>query len=93
MWLSYRCFLAKDKETIPLFGAYGLANQLGSIEYARARRFREKLDGWLELIRLLWPECPARISSDGTGLLVDHAYSILVNERENLSMAATGGIS
>src|SRR6476646_11051029 len=27
MWLSYRCFLAKDKEKIPLFGAYGLASQ------------------------------------------------------------------
>jgi hypothetical protein len=55
MWLSYRCFLAKDEETIPLFGAYGLANQLGSIEYARPRQFRERLDGWLESIRLLWP--------------------------------------
>jgi hypothetical protein len=93
MWLSYRCFLAKDKERIPLFGAYGLANQLGSIEYARPRRFREKLDGWLESIRLLWPECPARISSDGTGLVVDHAYSVLVNDRGNLAMAATGGMS
>jgi hypothetical protein len=93
MWLSYRCFLAKDKETIPLFGAYGLANQLGSIEYARPRRFREKLDGWLESIRLLWPECPARISSEGTGLVVDHACSVLVNNRGNLAMAATGEMS
>jgi hypothetical protein len=41
MWLSYRCFLAKGKETIPLFGLYGLADQLGSIEYAWLRRFRE----------------------------------------------------
>jgi hypothetical protein len=81
MWLSYRCFLAKDKETIPLFGAYALANQLGSIEYARPRRFREKLDGWLESIRLLWPECSAKISSDGTSLIVDHAYAVLANKR------------
>ena len=42
MWLSYRCFLAKDKETIPLFGIYGLANQLGSIEYARPRAVSRK---------------------------------------------------
>jgi hypothetical protein len=39
MWLSYRCFVAKGKETIPLFGAFGLVSQIGSIEYARPRRF------------------------------------------------------
>jgi Plasmid encoded RepA protein len=59
MWLTYRCFLAKEKETIPLFGSRGLASQIGSIEYARPRRFREELEQWLESIRLLWPECPA----------------------------------
>src|SRR6185437_11512360 len=93
MWLSYRCFLAKGKESIPLFGAYGLASQIGSIEYARPRRFREKLDLWLESIRVLWPECPAKIGSDGAGLFVDHAYSVLVNDRANLAMAVTGGMS
>ena len=81
MWLSYRCFLAKDKETIPLFGAYGLASQLGSIEYARPRRFREKLDSWLDSIRVLWPECPAKISTDGTSLVMDHGWAVLANER------------
>jgi len=93
MWLSYRCFLAKGKETIPLFGPRGLASQIGSIEYARPRRFREKLDLWLESIRVLWPECPAKIGSDGAGLFVDHAYSVLVNDRANLAMAVTGGMS
>ena len=39
-----------------------LASQIGSIEYARPRRFREKLEQWLESIRVLWPECPAKIS-------------------------------
>ena len=80
MWLSYRCFLAKGKERIPLFGAYGLASQIGSIEYARPRRFREKLDGWLDSIRVLWPECPAKISTEGMSLVVDHAYAV-VDER------------
>jgi hypothetical protein len=80
MWLSYRCFLARGKERIPLFGACGLASQIGSIEYARPRRFREKLDGWLESIRVLWPECPAKISTDGMSLVVDHAYAV-VDER------------
>lgn len=56
MWLSYRCFLANGREMIPLSGPCGLASQIGSIEYARPRRFREKLDGWLEQIRVLWPE-------------------------------------
>jgi hypothetical protein len=81
MWLSYRCFLAKGKETIPLFGPRGLASQIGSIEYARSRRFREKLDGWLDSIRVLWPECPARISADGASLIVDRAWAVLSGER------------
>jgi hypothetical protein len=79
--LSYRCFLVKGRETIPLFGAYGLASQLGSIEYARPRRFREKLDSWLDSIRVLWPECPAKISTDGTSLVMDHGCAVLANER------------
>jgi hypothetical protein len=93
MWLSYRCFLAKGKEMIPLFGPRGLASQIGSIEYARPRRFREKLDLWLESIRVLWPECPAKISRDGTNLVVDHAYSVLVNNGGNRAIAVNGGIS
>jgi len=40
MGLSYRCFLAKGQETIPLLGRFGLASQIGSIEYARPRRSR-----------------------------------------------------
>jgi hypothetical protein len=81
MWLSYRCFVAKRKEMIPLFGSRGLASQIGSIEYARPRRFREKLDGWLESIRVLWPECPAKINIDGTGLEVNRATAVLVEQK------------
>ena len=39
-WLSYRCFIAKVTESIPLFGDFGLANQIGTTEYSRPRRFR-----------------------------------------------------
>ncbi|MGA8597899.1 MAG: replication protein RepA [Bryobacteraceae bacterium] len=47
MWLSYRCFLAKGHEAIPLMGPCGLASQIGSIEYARPRRFRDSsVSGW-----------------------------------------------
>ena len=77
MWLSYRCFTARRKERIPLFGDFGLISQLGSTDYARPRKFREKLEGWLKLVRAMWPECPASIDEDGTGLIVDKALAVL----------------
>src|SRR4051812_10355527 len=52
MWLSCRCFVATGWESIPLFGNKGAANQLGSIEYSRPRRFCQKLEQWLKLIRV-----------------------------------------
>jgi hypothetical protein len=82
MWLSYRCFLAKGKESISLFGPYGLTAQIGSIEYARPRRFREKLERWLEVIRVLWPECPVRISLDGANLIVEGGSAVLMMEEQ-----------
>ncbi|HTU44024.1 MAG TPA: replication protein RepA [Bryobacteraceae bacterium] len=81
MWLSYRCFVAKGQEAIPLLGPAGLAGHIGSVEYSRPRRFREKLDEWLDAIRVLWPECPARISSDGASLIVDQARAVLQQPR------------
>jgi hypothetical protein len=42
-WLSYRCFIARGEERIPLFGEFGLVSQLGSGEYRRPRKFRECL--------------------------------------------------
>src|SRR5205085_10121272 len=68
MWLSYRCFTARGRERVPLFGDFGLISQLGSADYARPRKFREKLEGWLDLVRTMWPQCPASIDQDGTGL-------------------------
>jgi hypothetical protein len=76
MWISYRCFTARGEERVPLFGSFGLANQLGSVGYARPRKFRERLEGWLRLVRSLWPECPARISGDGRSMLVAPAAAI-----------------
>ena len=81
MWLSYRCFLAKGQQAIPLLGPFGLVSQIGSIEYARPRRFREKLDQWLDSIRILWPECPAHISADGESLVVNRASAVLMEQR------------
>ena len=56
MWLSYRCFTSRGKERVPLVCDFGLISQLGSADYARPRKFREKLDGWLKLVRAMWPE-------------------------------------
>ena len=77
MWLSYRCFVSKGEESIPLFGRCGLASQLGSVEYSRPRRFRAMIDQWLGIVRAIWPECPARIAPDGQTLKIDHATPVL----------------
>ena len=76
MWLSYRCFTAKGQERIPIFGDFGLAAQLGSVYYARPRKFRERLERWLDLVRILWPACPARITGDGSHLLIQPAMAL-----------------
>src|SRR4051794_15859377 len=76
MWLSYRCFSARDEERIPLSGGLGLAAQLGNAEYGRPRKFREKLGGWLDIIQAMWPECPARLSSDGQSLILKSAAAL-----------------
>ncbi|MFL6449249.1 MAG: replication protein RepA [Bryobacteraceae bacterium] len=76
-WLTWRCHQAKGPERVPLFGSYGLANQLGVQSYSRERKFRERINDWLKLVRLYWPECPAAISSNGAFLEVDRACAIL----------------
>jgi hypothetical protein len=76
MWLSYRCFTAKGQEKIPIFGDFGLAAQLGSADYARPRKFRERLERWLDLVRALWPDCPARISGDGDYITLQPAMAL-----------------
>jgi hypothetical protein len=76
MWLSYRSFTAKGEERIPLFGPEGPSAQLGSVEYARPRKFREQLEHWLLCVRRIWPECKAQIARDGTALLITTGTAI-----------------
>jgi hypothetical protein len=76
MWLSYRSFKAKGTESIPIFGEFGLANQLGCVEYSRPRRFRAMLEQWLDTIRAIWPQCPARIISNGKNIEIRNATAI-----------------
>src|SRR5262249_57315738 len=81
VWLCYRCFTAKREEEIPLFGDFGLVNQLGTVEYSRPRRFRSKLDQWLKVINAIWPECPAQISSDGQNLRIIRQATAIRSDR------------
>lgn len=76
-WLSYRCHTARREESVPLFGPFGLTAQLGMAEYCRPRKFRERLESWLHLVRLMWPECPARLSLDGRALIVGPGNAIM----------------
>jgi hypothetical protein len=76
MWLTYRCFVAKGPESVPLFGPFGLTRQLGCVEYSRPSRFRGMLDQWLRTIRALWPACPAKISRKGQYLRIDRQSAI-----------------
>ena len=76
MWLTYRCFVSKGDESIPIFGPFGVVSQIGSVEYSRPRRFRAMLEQWLGTIRVMWPECPARITSDGLDLAIDRVAAV-----------------
>ena len=77
MWLCYRCFVSKGEESIPLFGQYGVAGQVGSVEYSRRRRFRAMIDQWLGVVRAIRPECPARITPDGQALKIAHGTPVV----------------
>ncbi len=50
-------------------------------EYSRPRRFREKLEQWLKMIRLLWSGCPAQINREGDALLVGRGSAVRTAER------------
>jgi hypothetical protein len=76
MWLSYRCFTAKGSDRIPIFGDFGLASQLGCVEYSRPRRFRAMLEQWLDTIRAIWPQCPARIVGNGQSIEIRNATAV-----------------
>lgn len=65
------------KERVPLFGEFGLVSQLGSADYARPRKFRERLAGWLNLVRAMWPDCPAYVDQDGIALVVNRSLAVL----------------
>ena len=74
---------------LPLFGLYGLANQLGVQTFTRERKFRERIHSWLKLVHLYWPECPALVSRNGMFLEVNRASAILPREAQSRYQAVT----
>jgi hypothetical protein len=77
MWLAWRCWTASETvEVIPLFGECGLARQLGTREYSRERRFRQRLTQWVKIVRSFWPACPAVLSPDKESLLIRPSRAI-----------------
>jgi hypothetical protein len=75
MWLVWRTWTLHSEKTssIPLYGPNGLVHQLGTAEYARDRRFKEKLGEWLREVKAWWPACPASISDNGRALVITSA--------------------
>jgi len=49
---------------------------LGVQEYARERKFRERIRNWLKMVHLYWPDCPAIVSHDGRFLDLAHGTAI-----------------
>jgi hypothetical protein len=57
----------------------------------QSQTIREKLEDWLASIRVLWPECPARISPDGMSLIVNRASAVLGEKRFAVEKAYVEG--
>jgi hypothetical protein len=76
MWLTYRCFRATGTETIPIFDDFGLAGQIGTVEYSRPRRFRGMLEQWLSTIRTIWPDCQGPDRPQWCTTVVRHAEAV-----------------
>lgn len=61
LWITYRSFTAKTRQSIPPFGPHGLQGQLGCTEYSRPRRFRAMLVQWLETVAMICPNVRKRV--------------------------------
>ncbi|HTV53797.1 MAG TPA: replication protein RepA, partial [Terriglobia bacterium] len=71
IWLVWKSWTLNGRPTrIPLFGPTGLQSQLGAEDYSLSRYFRRKISSWLRYVKALWPECAARLSEDGSFLIL-----------------------
>ena len=66
MWLVWRSWTIRSGAiSVPLVAERGLNEQLGSKNYTEPRYFRAKVKTWLRQVKVLRPECPADLSSNG----------------------------
>ncbi len=77
-WLSWRSWTARGPVEIPLLGESGLIHQFGRQAYTRDRQFKRSLARLLERIRQLWPDCPAKISTDGRSLSIQPTQAAIL---------------
>lgn len=71
LWIVWKSWTIKGREVrVPLTGPGGLSMQLGTREYSRERRFRDKIFIWLEQVKAFWPACPAQVSNSRRFLVV-----------------------
>ena len=76
MWLSYRCYVAKRPEAIPLFRPSGLVNQIGSVRAFARAEVVQKLELWMGTIRVTWTSRSARLMALRTPI-IDHGTAVL----------------
>ena len=62
LWITYRAFTVKTRQSIPLFGPQGLQAQLGCADYSRQRRFRAMIDQWIQTITVVCPQITKRVA-------------------------------
>ncbi|MGH9396652.1 MAG: replication protein RepA [Terriglobia bacterium] len=75
IWLVWKTWTVRGSPVrIPLFGASGLCEQLGSKHYTLDRAFRLTLTRWLRVVKAIWPACPAVLSDDGQMLLIRSSH-------------------
>lgn len=72
LWLKLNCPSVHTGRfaRVPLHGANGLVQHLGSAPDMCPREFRRNVTEWLETTRGVWPACPAMFSTDRTELLL-----------------------
>lgn len=69
VWLCHRSGYAKES-VIPLHGPRGLSAQLGASENLADRNFRVLIKQCLAVVKDMYPDCPARLTPDGKGLVI-----------------------
>jgi Plasmid encoded RepA protein len=75
IWLVWKSWSVSGPPVrIPLFGASGLSEQLGSKRYTLDRAFRLTLTRWLRKVKAIWPSCPAALSDDGEVLIIHSSH-------------------